>query len=116
MATGLFLLYSFVTGIVFSTLFMAYSITSIGQTFGVTAGAFAGLALYGTTTKRDLSAMGTFMTMALFGIIIAMIVNFFVKSTGLDMVVSFAGVIIFSGLTAWDTQKLRAFGLTGQTD
>lgn len=113
-ATFMFLLYSFVTGVVFSPLFAVYSINSLGQTFAVTAGAFGGLALYGTTTKRDLTAMGTFMLMGLFGIIIAMVANIFFKSSGLDLIVSFLGVIIFSGLTAWDTQKLKAFGMNNQ--
>lgn len=110
-ATFMFLLYSFVTGVFFSPLFAAYSISSLGQTFAVTAGAFGGLALYGSTTKRDLTAMGTFMVMGLWGIIIASLANFFFKSQGLDLIVSFAGVIIFSGLTAWDTQKLKTFGM-----
>ncbi len=115
-ATFMFLLYSFVTGVVFSPLFAVYSINSLGQTFAVTAGAFGGLALYGATTKRDLSAMGTFMVMGLIGILIAMFANMFFKSSGLDLVVSFLGVIIFSGLTAWDTQKLKTFGMTAQTN
>jgi FtsH-binding integral membrane protein len=115
-ATAMFLAYSFITGVVFSTLFILYTQGSLFQTFGVTAGAFAGLAIWGSITKRDLTAMGTFMTMGLWGIIIAMIVNFFLKSSALDTVVSFAGVLIFSGLTAWDVQKIRAFGMRGQTD
>lgn len=106
-ATFLFLLYSFVTGVVFSPLFAVYSINSLGQTFAVTAGAFGGLALYGTTTKRDLSAMGTFMTMGLFGIIIAMFANMFFKSTGLDLIVSFLGVIIFQASQPGTPKKLK---------
>lgn len=115
-ATFLFLLYSFTTGIMFSTLFLQYSISSLGQTFGITAGAFGGLALYGSVTKRDLSAMGSFMVMGLWGIIIAFVVNFFLKSSGLDFVISIAGVLIFSGLTAWDTQKIRTFARSGLTE
>jgi len=114
--TFLFLLYSFITGIVFSTLFLQYSITSLGQTFGVTAGAFAGLALYGTVTKRDLSAMGSFMVMGLWGVMIALLVNFFLKSSALDFAVSALGVVIFSGLTAWDAQKIRNMGIAGDMD
>lgn len=114
--TLMFLLYSFVTGITFSILFLQYSITALGQTFGVTAGAFAGLALYGTTTKKDLSSMGSFMVMGLFGILIAMFVNFFLRSSGLDFVVSILGVLIFSGLTAWDAQKIRSMGQAGDVD
>jgi FtsH-binding integral membrane protein len=116
MATLLFLVYSFTTGVLLSTLFVQYSITSLGQTFAITAGSFAGLALYGATTKRDLKAMGTFMMMGLFGIIIAMVVNFFMHSSALDSVISLAGVLIFAGLTAWDTQKIKAFGQSGQTE
>jgi len=114
--TFLFLLYSFITGIVFSTLFLQYSITSLGQTFGVTAGAFAGLALYGTVKKRDLSAMCSFMVMGLWGVMIALLVNFFLKSSALDFAVSALGVVIFSGLTAWDAQKIRNMGIAGDMD
>jgi uncharacterized protein len=114
-ATFMFLLYSFVTGVFLSPIFAMYSISSLGQTFAVTAGSFGVLALYGATTKKDLNAMGTFMLMGLFGIIIASLVNFFFRSEGLSLVVSFLGVIIFAGLTAWDSQKIKNFANSGQT-
>jgi uncharacterized protein len=94
-------------GLSLSTIFLVYTGTSIATTFFATAGAFAGLSLYGYTTKRNLSAMGSFMTMGLIGIIIAMLINIFVQSSALAMAISILGVIIFAGLTAWDTQRLR---------
>ena len=96
-----------VMGLSLSTIFLVFTGTSIATTFLATAGAFAGLSLVGYTTKRDLSAMGAFMTMGLIGIIIAMVVNIFVGSTALSMAISVLGVLIFAGLTAWDTQRLK---------
>jgi FtsH-binding integral membrane protein len=90
-----------------STLFLVFTGASIASTFFATAGAFAGLSLYGYTTKRSLSAMGSFMVMGLFGILIAMIVNMFLQSSALGLGISVLGVLIFAGLTAWDTQRLR---------
>ncbi|MDE2563607.1 MAG: Bax inhibitor-1/YccA family protein [Sphingomonadales bacterium] len=99
--------YCAVMGLSMSTIFLVYTGTSIAATFFATAGAFAGLSLYGYTTKRDLSGMGTFMFMGLIGIILASIINLFLHSSGLAWGISFLGVLIFAGLTAWDTQKLR---------
>ena len=82
------------------------------QTFLVTAIAFAGLSLYGYTTKKDLSAMGTFMVMGVWGLLVAMLVNWFLKSPAFDFAISAAGVVIFAGLTAWDTQKIKAVSYT----
>ena len=96
-----------VMGLSMSTIFLVYTGTSIATTFFATAGAFAGLSLVGYTTKRDLSAMGAFMTMGLIGILIAMVINMFVHSTGLNLAISILGVLIFAGLTAWDTQRLK---------
>jgi FtsH-binding integral membrane protein len=96
-----------IMGMSMSTIFRVYTGTSIATTFFATAGAFAGLSLYGYTTKRNLSAMGAFMAMGLIGIIIAMIVNIFLQSSGLALAISVLGVLIFAGLTAWDTQRLR---------
>lgn len=107
LATGLFLLYSAVTGITFSVIFLAYEPTSIGTTFLVTAGSFAGLSVVGYTTKRDLSGMGKFFLMALIGLILASIVNIFVASSALYWVITYAGVLIFAGLTVYDTQKIK---------
>jgi uncharacterized protein len=94
-------------GLSLSTIFLVYTGTSIATTFFATAGAFAGLSLYGYTTKRNLTAMGSFMTMGLIGIIIAMLINIFVQSSALSLAISILGVIIFAGLTAYDTQRLR---------
>jgi uncharacterized protein len=115
-ATGLFLLYSFLTGITLSAIFIQYSITSLGQTFAVTAGSFGGLALYGATTKRNLSKMGTFLVMGVIGLLVAMVVNMFVHSSGLDGLISVIGVLLFAGLTAHDTQKIKTIGMSGQTE
>jgi len=94
-------------GMSLSTIFLVYTGSSIAATFFATAGAFAGLSLFGYTTKKNLSAMGTFLIMGVVGLIIAMVVNMFLKSTGLDLAISFLGVLIFAGLTAWDTQRLK---------
>ncbi len=96
-----------VMGLSLSTIFLVYTGTSIATTFFATATAFAGLSLVGYTTKKNLSAMGAFMTMGLIGLIVAMVVNMFLQSTGLQMAISILGVLIFAGLTAWDTQRLR---------
>ncbi len=96
-----------VMGLSLSTFFLVYTGASIATTFFATAGAFAGLSLFGYTTKKDLSAMGTFMTMGLIGIIIAMVLNMFLHSSGLQLAISILGVLIFAGLTAWDTQRLK---------
>jgi uncharacterized protein len=94
-------------GLSISFIFVIYSGISITQTFLVTAAAFAGLSLYGYTTKRDLSAMGAFLVMGLIGLIIASIVNIFIASSALQFAISAIGVLIFAGLTAWDTQKIK---------
>lgn len=96
-----------VMGLSMSTIFLVYTGASIATTFFTTAIAFAGLSLVGYTTKRNLSAMGAFMTMGLIGLIVAMVVNMFLQSSGLQLAISMLGVLIFAGLTAWDTQRLR---------
>jgi len=90
-----------------STIFIVYTGQSIATTFFATAGAFAGLSLFGYTTKKDLSGMGSFLIMGVFGILIAMLINLFVQSTALQLAVSILGVLIFAGLTAYDTQRLK---------
>lgn len=110
MATGLFLLYSALTGATLSSIFVVYPIGSIANAFLVTTGTFLAMSVYGTVTKRDLTGMGTFLMMGLFGMIIAMIVNIFLQSSMMDFIISCVGVLIFTGLTAYDTQKLRQFG------
>lgn len=86
-----------------------YTSASIAATFFVTAGAFAGLSVFGTVTKRDLSAIGRFATFALIGVILATLVNMFVRSSGLEWTISVIGVMLFAGLTAYDTQRLKRF-------
>jgi len=106
-ALMLFMLYAGLLGLMLSSVFLAYTGTSITRVFFISAAAFGALSLWGYTTQRDLSAMGTFLMMGLFGLIIAIVVNIFLKSSGLDFVISAAGVLIFAGLTAWDTQKIK---------
>jgi len=106
-AQTMFWVFSGLMGLSISYIFLAYTGASVTRVFFITAGAFAGLSLYGYTTKRDLTAMGRFMVMGLIGIIIASVVNIFLGSTGLQFVISVLGVLIFSGLTAYDTQKIK---------
>ncbi len=102
-----FYVYAAAIGLSLSFIFAVYTDTSIAQTFLVTAIAFGGLSLYGYTTKKDLSAMGAFLIMGLIGLIVAMIVNIFLGSTALAFAISVIGLLIFAGLTAWDTQKIK---------
>lgn len=106
-ATGLFYLFAAVMGVSISWIFIAYTSFSIIQTFLITAIAFAGLSLYGYTTKRDLAPMGTFLIMGLIGLILASIVNIFVASSAMQFAISVIGVLIFAGLTAFDTQRIK---------
>ncbi len=109
-ATALFMLYSALTGLTLSSIFIVYPMGSIVNAFVVTAGTFLAMSVYGWVTKRDLTAMGSFLMMGLFGIIIAMVVNIFLQSPMMDYVISAVGVLIFTGLTAYDTQKIKEFG------
>ena len=109
-AALMFLAYAALTGVTLSGIFFIYPIGSIGTAFLITAGAFAALSVYGTVTKRDLSAWGTFLFMGLIGVVIASIVQFWWTSPGFTFVLSCATVVVFAGLTAYDTQKLRALG------
>ena len=106
-ATLLFILYSVVNGATLSVIFFAFSTAVIAKTFFITAGTFGVMALVGYTTKTDLTSMGKLLFMALLGIIIASVVNMFVHSSGFDLVISYVGVLIFVGLTAYDTQKIK---------
>ena len=90
-----------------SSVFLAYTGASVTRVFFISAASFGALSLYGYTTQRDLSPIGSFLVMGLFGVIIAMLVNIFLKSTGLDFVISAIGVLVFAGLTAWDTQRIK---------
>ena len=106
-ATLMFILYSVINGAMLSSIFLIYTMSSIASVFFITAGTFGVMALIGYTTKKDLTSMGKILFMALIGIIIATIVNIFLKSSGLQMIVSYLGVLIFVGLTAYDSQKIK---------
>ena len=106
-ALTLFMVYAGLLGLMLSSVFMTYTGASITRTFFISAASFGALSLYGYTTQRDLSPIGSFLVMGLFGLILAMVVNIFLKSTGLDFAISAIGVLIFAGLTAWDTQKIK---------
>lgn len=116
MATGLFLLYSALMGAMLSSVLLIYTQTAITSAFVTSAGTFAAMSAYGAVTKRDLSAMGTFMFMGLVGLIIASLVNLFLQSSMMTFVISVLGVIIFAGLTAYDTQRLREMGASAPVD
>ncbi|EXS69034.1 membrane protein [Sphingobium sp. Ant17] len=104
----LFWTYAILMGVSLSTIFLAYTGVSVARTFFVAAAAFGGLSLWGYTTKRNLSAFGTFLIMGVVGLLIAMIVNMFLRSSALDLIVSAVGVLLFAGLTAFDTQKIKS--------
>jgi len=104
----LFWAYAALVGVQFSSLFLVYTGVSIAQTFFAVAAAFLGLSLYGYTTKRDLSGMGTFLIMGVVGIFVAMLVNLFLRSPALNLAISAIGVLLFAGLTAYDTQKIKS--------
>jgi len=105
-----FILYSLLTGMSLSFIFLAYSTSSIAMTFFITSGTFGTMALLGYTTSTDLTKFGSILYMALIGIIIASLVNWFMQSEGLDYIISIIGVLIFTGLTAYDVQKLKRIG------
>jgi uncharacterized protein len=106
-AQALFWAFAGVMGLSMSTIFLVYTGASIARVFFITAGTFAGMSLYGYTTRRDLSGMGSFLFMGLIGIIIASLVNLFLQSPALYFALSVAGVLVFVGLTAWDTQRIK---------
>ena len=111
-ATGLFLLYSALMGVFLGPVLLVYTGASVAQAFIVTAGMFGVMSVFGMVTKRDLSGMGSFMIMGLWGILLASLVNMFIGNSALDLTISVIGVIVFTGLTAWDTQKLRHMGMS----
>lgn len=106
-ASLMFIAYSILNGLTLSVIFFVYDLGVIYKTFFITAGTFAAVSVYGYLTKADLSKVGNILMMALFGLIIATFVNIFVESSTFDMIISYVGVIIFVGLSAWDTQKLK---------
>jgi FtsH-binding integral membrane protein len=107
-AAILFIVYSALNGATLSVILLAFTGASIATTFFVAAGMFGALALYGTTTKRSLAGVGQFVFMGLIGLVLAMVVGFFWKAPALQFVISVVGVLVFTGLTAWDAQKLKA--------
>jgi uncharacterized protein len=112
-ASALFIGYSVMNGLTLSVIFLAYTGSSIASTFFITAGMFGAMAIYGLVTKRDLSGLGSFLFMGLIGIIIASIVNIFLQSSSVHWAISFLGVLIFTGLTAYDVQKIKRIGEEG---
>jgi hypothetical protein len=115
-ATGVFVLFAALNGLVFSSIFLVYTLTSISSTFIACAAMLGVMSVYGMVTKTDLTSMGKILFMALIGLIVASIVNIFVASSALYWLVSYAGVIIFAGLTAYDTQRLRTMAISVQGD
>jgi hypothetical protein len=111
-ATSLFVLYAGLNGVTISFIFLVYAGASIVSTFFICAGTFVACSVYGWTTKKDLTSWGGFLMMGLIGIIIASLVNMFVQSSAVSMIVSYIGVFVFVGLTAYDTQKIKNMALT----
>lgn len=111
-ATGMFVLYAALNGATLSAIFLIYTRSSITSTFFICAATFVACSIYGMTTKRDLTSLGGFMVMGLIGIIIASVVNLFVRSSGMSLIISYIGVFVFVGLTAYDTQKLKTMALS----
>jgi FtsH-binding integral membrane protein len=109
-ASLMFAAYSALTGLTLSSIFFVYSASSIFQAFIVTGGMFGAMSIYGMVTKRDLTGLGSFMFMGLIGIVLASVVNMFVRSSGMSFIISVIGVLVFTGLTAYDTQKLKYMG------
>jgi len=112
-AQMLYWAFAAVMGLSLSYIFLAYTGASVARVFFITAGTFAGMSLYGYTTKRDLAGIGSFMMMGLIGIILAMLVNLFLHSSALQFAISVIGVIVFVGLTAWDTQRIKEMYAAG---
>jgi uncharacterized protein len=114
-AMAMFFGYAALSGVTFSAIFLRYTMGSIGSTFVVTGGMFAGLSVYGATTKRDLTSIGSFCIMGLWGLILGSIVNIFLGSPMLYWLTTFMGVIVFTGLTAYDTARLKQLGASTQS-
>ncbi len=111
-ATGLFVAYAALNGLTLSFIFLAFTQTSIAATFFICSATFVACSIYGMTTQRDLTSLGSFMFMGLIGIIIASVVNVFVRSTAMFAIINYVGVLVFIGLTAYDTQKLKTMART----
>lgn len=115
-ATALFILYAALNGATLSFIFLIYTSASITSTFFICAATFVSCSIYGMITKRDLTSLGGFMAMGLIGIIIASVVNMFIRSSGMTLIISYIGVFVFVGLTVYDTQKLKRMALTQPAD
>ena len=115
-ATALFVLYSVLMGVTLSFIFLVYTASSITSTFFICAATFVACSVYGWTTKRDLTSLGGFLFMGLIGIIIASVVNIFIRSSAMHMIISYIGVLVFVGLTAYDTQHLKTMALNQPAD
>ncbi len=115
-ATMLFILFSVINGLLLAPIFLVYTGASIAKTFFITAGTFGAMSIYGFFTNSDLTKMGSILIMALFGLIIASLVNMFVHSNGLSWIISIFGVLIFVGLTAWDTQQIKKMAMVAPND
>ncbi len=115
-ATMMFFLYSALNGMTLSVIFLAYTSASIASTFFVTAGTFGAMSLYGHTTQRDLTSWGSFLTMGLIGVILASLVNLYFRSEAVYWLVTYAGIVVFVGLAAYDAQKIKAMALQGFGD
>ncbi|HEV8603913.1 MAG TPA: Bax inhibitor-1/YccA family protein [Tepidisphaeraceae bacterium] len=115
-ATALFLLYAAINGLVFSSIFLAYKLPDIGVSFAITAGMFGGMSLIGFVTKKDLTSIGSLCMMGLLGLIIASLVNIFMHSAALYWFITYALVLVFLGLTAYDTQKLKQIAYATEND
>jgi hypothetical protein len=115
-ATLLFVLYSALNGATISSIFLAYAQSSITSTFFVCSATFVACSIYGWTTRRDLTSMAGFLTMGLIGIVIASLVNLFIQSSGISVIVSYIGVLVFVGLTAYDTQDIKNMALSQPGD
>ena len=112
-ATGLFLAYSVLNGVTLSVILLIYTATSVATTFFIAAGMFAAMAVYGTVTKRDLRGFGSFLFMGLIGMIIASVVNMYLGSSMMSWIISAVGVLVFTGLTAYDVQRISEIGASG---
>lgn len=115
-ATMVFLAYAALNGVTISGIFLVYTMSSIATTFFAAAGTFIAMSVYGMVTKKDLTSWGSFLFMGLIGIVIASIVNMFIKSGPMGLIISYIGVIVFTGLTAYDTQKIKEMALTQPDD
>lgn len=118
-ATLLFYVFAILNGLTLSLILLVYTVSSVVATFGITAGVFAAMSIYGYFTDKDLTSIGSFLFMGIIGLIICSVVNIFVKSSQMEWIISFAGVAIFIGLTAWDTQKIKkmiAYSTPEQTE